>query len=117
MPKRGKRVPQGGVLSPLLFNIYMSKMPTPTGTNMMVVSYADDTTTANSGNNLEAMCTEINSYLEELDKWFKERYLLINPTKSTATIFTTATAEINKELPIYINNTKVQNTQRMLLHL
>ena len=87
-------------------------MPTPTGTNMMVVSYADDTTTAKSGNNLEAMCTEINSYLEELDKWFKERYLLINPTKSTATIFTTATAEINKELPIYINNTKVPSDNK-----
>ena len=34
-------VPQGGVLSPMLFNIYMSKMPKPPK-NIKLVTYADD---------------------------------------------------------------------------
>ena len=58
-------VPQGGVLSPALFNSYMSSIPTPPN-NITLVSYADDITIPSSSIKPEQACTSINSYLSEL---------------------------------------------------
>ena len=43
-------VPQGGVLSPTLFNIYMSDLPTPPR-DIHVTTYADDITIYSSDKN------------------------------------------------------------------
>ena len=104
-------VPQGGVLSPILFNLYMAKMPQPAG-DILLVTYADDTTVNKSGPKHEPICKELNAYLDVLDKWFKERNLFISPTKSSATIFTTYPKEVGLDLPIYINNQKVPTVKQ-----
>ena len=44
-------VPRGGVLSPVLFNFYMSKMPLPKSDNIKVTTYADDITLTTPGPN------------------------------------------------------------------
>ena len=109
--KMRQGVPQGGVLSPVLFNLYMAKMPQPPeGTKLG--TYADDTTVARSGPLIEPICQEINVYLNTLDNWFKERNLFISAPKSTATIFTTAPGEVNTELPIFINDNKVPTVKQ-----
>lgn len=52
--KMKQGVPQRGVLSPTLFNLYLSKIPTPpTGIN--ITSYADDCTILTTGTNIEEM--------------------------------------------------------------
>ena len=81
-------VPQGGVLSPLLFNLYMSTLPTPPG-NMKLVSYADDCQVLNSGEFIDPVCKEMIPYLDQLASWFKSRSLEISAEKSTATVFST----------------------------
>ena len=99
-------VPQGGVLSPVLFNLYMAKMPQPPpGTELG--TYADDTTVSRSGPVIKPICTEINKFLNTLDNWFKTRNLFISPSKSTATVFTTDPHDCNVDLPININGNKV----------
>ena len=81
-------VPQGGVLSPTLFNLYMSKMPTPPP-NIKLVTYADDSTILSSGKKLNELCTNLNEYLDTLNEWFTSRNLGISAPKSSATVFTT----------------------------
>ena len=101
-------VPQGGVLSPTLFNIYMSKMPNPpSSTNIKLVSYADDSNVLNSGPKINPICLELNAYLDTLDNWFKSRNLFISPAKSSATLFTTYTNEMSVDLPIDIGGERV----------
>ncbi len=104
-------VPQGGVLSPVLFNLYMSKMPLPPP-NLKLVSYADDSNILGSGTKIDPICGEINVYLNILDEWFKSRNLFISPAKSTATLFTTATKEVNYELPIEIGGEPVPTVKK-----
>ena len=104
--KMRQGVPQGGVLSPVLFNLYMSKMPSPPG-KIKLVSYADDSNVLNSGRKLDPICQELNAYLATLDDWFCERNLFISPAKSTATVFTTWGNECSAELDIKINGVTV----------
>ena len=109
--KMKQGVPQGGVLSPILFNLYMSKMPLPPG-NIRLVSYADDSNVLNSGIEIPEVCEEINIYLDTLDNWFKSRNLFISPSKSSATLFTTGPNECNTVLPIKINGEQVPTIKK-----
>jgi len=52
-------VPQGGVLSPTLFNIYMSDIPKPSH-NIQLYTYADDINTQSSHKNVEMAQTAFN---------------------------------------------------------
>lgn len=102
-------VPQGGVLSPLLFNLYMSKIPSPPG-NIVLVTYADDGQVMNSGPKYEPVCHEINSYLDVLHDWFESRNLQLSPGKSSATLFTTWPNEKKEVLPIKIKGNTIPTT-------
>ena len=94
-------VPQGGVLSPLLFNLYMSSLPKPPG-NIKLISYADDCQVLHSGPTIEETCHAMTPYLDQLAEWFKGRGLELSQPKSTATVFTTFSGEAGKALPITI---------------
>ena len=109
--KMKQGVPQGGVLSSILFNLYMSRMPLPTG-SVKLMTYADDSNVLNSGRNIPVVCQEINTYLSTLDNWFKSRNLFISPSKSSATIFTTASNECSTILPIEINGEQVPTVKK-----
>ena len=104
-------VPQGGVLSPLLFNLYMSKMPNPPG-KVKVFTYADDTTVLNSGPTIPTICAEINPYLDKLETWFTSRHLQISAAKSQATVFTTFSNEANIILPVSISGAPIPSTSK-----
>ena len=98
------------ILSPLLFNLYMAKMPNPPE-NIKLVTYADDSTVLSSGPRIEPLCQDINRYLDVLHAWFAERNLQISAPKSSATIFTTFSNEVKQNLPIHIKGAKVPTLQ------
>ena len=99
-------VPQGGVLSPLLFNLYLSKMPEPPP-GIRLISYADDCQALSSHNNIKTICDRLNPYLNTVSAWFKERKLEISAEKSTATLFTTWSNEVSTVLDIKMDNKTV----------
>jgi hypothetical protein len=104
-------VPQGGVLSPILFNLYMSTMPAPPG-KIKLVTYADDSNVLNSGPKFDPIVKELNSYLATLNDWFKGRNLFISPSKSSATVFSTFSNDCGIVLQIEVDGQIVPTVKK-----
>lgn len=74
-------VPQGRVLSPLLFNIYLAKIPSPSY-DVSMVTYSDDCTIISSVVKRDDINANITQYLAP--SWMKEvkKFLDISKTDS-----------------------------------
>ena len=96
-------VPQGGVLSPTLFNIYTSDLPPPSKP-VQVMAYADDITITSTHTSTSAAKKCIQPYLQQVFAWTKQNTLLLNPDKTTCTLFTPDPAEYTSNLDLTINN-------------
>ena len=86
-------VPQGSVLSPTLFNLYMHDMPMPHRDSIKLATYADDITITSKHKRKEQATTEMQTYLDTLQMWFEDNRLKVAPTKSTVTLMTGYTHE------------------------
>ena len=94
-------VPQGGVLSPTLFNIYTSDLPPPSAP-VQVMAYADDITITSTRKS--AAKKYIQPYLHKVFAWTKQNNIILNPDKTTCTLFTPDPAEYTSNLDLRINN-------------
>ena len=99
-------VPQGGVLSPTLFNIYMSDLPTPP-CDIHVTTYADDITIYSSDKNYTIAQQRLQPYLEDVQTWTKANDLKLNASKTMTTLFTPDPAEYRDELSLQLDNTRL----------
>ena len=85
-------VPQGGVLSHTLFNIYTSDLPPPSAP-VQVMAYADDITITSTHKSTSAANKYIQPYLHTIFPWTQQNNLLLNPDKTTGTLLTPDPAE------------------------
>ena len=99
-------VPQGGVLSPTLFNIYMSDLPTPPR-DIHVTTYADDITIYSSDKNYTIAQQRLQPYLEDVQTWTKANDLKLNASKTMTTLFTPDPAEYRDELSLQLDNKRL----------
>jgi hypothetical protein len=100
-------VPQGSILGPLLFIIYINDLVNATSSFRPII-YADDTTlvaTLNSFQNNRDM--EINRELSKINDWLKLNKLSLNYSKTKAMVFHTMQRTVNYP-DLYFENHKIE---------
>lgn len=78
-------VPQGSVLGPLMFLLYVNDLPDMIGD--LTVLYADDTTSVVAGNNIESVSSKIQENLNKLDSWLINHNLQLNTDKTLFVLY------------------------------
>jgi len=105
-------VPQGGILSPILYNIYAADQPTTL--NTLVADYADDKAIISINSNPEIASHNLQNHLTLMEDWYTKWRFKINQSKSIHTTFTLRLSPC-PEVSIYGTQIPSSSTVKYLL--
>ena len=74
-------VPQGSILGPILFLIYINDLP-KISSKVTCLSYADDTALIFRHNNPDVLQDTVNEVLQLITEWFRANLLSLNVQKT-----------------------------------
>jgi hypothetical protein len=98
-------VAQGGLVSPVLFSLYIKEMPAPSR-HVELALYADDTALIATSRSTLLLVSYLETYLNRLELWLRDWRIAINVSKSTEVPSAKAIPSLWVKLP-YIQPTKV----------
>ena len=101
-------VPQGSMLSPLLFNVYTDGQPLPVATNSFI--YSDDLCRTTQQKAFKQVENTFASGLNELGAYYKENPLRPNPAKTQLTAFHLKNRHGDRKLNVTWNGAKLDHT-------
>lgn len=102
-------VPQGSVLGPLLFLIYINDISN-IGLSGYTSLYADDTCLFYFGHTIQNIINEAQKDLNILHSWLSQNLLTINTAKTSYIIFSAKNKKIPDFTPLTINNETINKT-------
>lgn len=101
-------LPQGSVLSPMLFNIYTNDQPTPTETEHFL--YADDLAIAAQGKSFSEVEETLQHVLSRMSNYYRANCLKPNPSKTQVCAFHLHSRAARRELFLQWDGTHIEHT-------
>ena len=98
-------VPQGSILGPLLFNIFLTDLFFILN-KIDIANYADDNTPYTSSNDVNGLIKSLEEASKKFFKWFNDNLMKSNPDKCHLLISTNDNVKIRK------GNFQIENTKR-----
>ena len=96
-------VPQGSILGPLLFLIYINDLPL--ASEFLTLLFADDTTLLFSHDNIDILTATANREFQKVCEFFRANKLVLHPDKTKFIIF--SRSNINQDINVVCNNNNI----------
>lgn len=83
-------VPQGSILGPLLFLLFINDLPlNVTSSDVNCDLFADDTSLHAAGKTTTDISNKLQTSLDKIEEWCKENHMILHPTKTKSMLLTT----------------------------